>query len=394
MNDWRALVVFLGMCTVWALVHVYLYRRFKGPLSLRGQRLFGGSAAFGFALAPASLVMARFESAAAFHEVFSRLAFYEAGVVAIVVVFSLVRDLAVVPARLVQKARRVEVDPSRRRFMERATNVGVLSVSAMIAGTGAVGAFRAPEIVRQRVNIKGLPRELEGYRIAQLSDVHVGPAYRRDGMKKLVDMVNELEADLVAVTGDLVDGYVRELEGHVAPLADLSAPDGVYFVTGNHEYYWDALAWSAHLRGLGLRTLENEHVVVERGGARLLVAGCTDHRMGASVFGHVSSPSGALDGAPACHARVLLAHQPRSVFEAAEAGYDLQLSGHTHGGQFFPFTLFVHLVQPFVRGLSRHEETQIYVNRGAGFWGPAMRHGGPGEVTLVTLHREPGPGIA
>jgi uncharacterized protein len=394
MTDWRTLVVFLVMCTVWALVHVYVVRRFRAMVSPRVRSAFAGAGAVGFALAPASMVLARLDLDADLHEVFSRIAFYEAGLVAIVVVLSVARDLGVLPARLVQRLRGAAVDPSRRRFMEKITNVGVLSVSAMIAGTGAVAAFRAPEIVRQRVHVRGLPRELEGYRIAQLSDVHVGPAYRREGMDAVVRMVNALEADLIAITGDLVDGFVGELADHVAPLAELSAPDGVCFVTGNHEYYWDALAWTEHLRGLGLRTLQNEHFVIERGAARLLVAGCTDHRMGSSVRGHESTPSGALRGAPEHHARVLLAHQPRSVFEAAEAGYDLQLSGHTHGGQFFPFTLFVHLVQPFVRGLSRHGATQIYVNRGTGFWGPAMRHGGPGEITLVTLHREPGSAIA
>lgn len=384
--DRRTLVVFSVMCVTWALVHVYLVRRYARWLAPKRRPLLVGIGTLGFSLAPISMVLARADVVPALQSTFSRLAFYEAGLVAIVTVFSLVRDAVVAPARLASKIRGEVLDPERRRFMEKITDVGVLSVSAMIAGTGAVNALRAPEIVRQRISIPRLPRAFEGYTIAQLSDVHVGPAYLRDGMVELVRTVNALGADLVVITGDLVDGYVRELEEHVAPLADLRAEDGVLFVTGNHEYYWDALAWTAHLRTLGLRVLDNEHVVIEREGARLLVAGCTDHRMGASIPGHESSPKKALEGAPACDAKILLAHQPASIFEAAEAGYELQLSGHTHGGQFFPFTLFVHLVHTFVRGLGRHGDTQIYVNRGTGYWGPAMRHEGPGEITLFSLH--------
>ncbi|HET9449305.1 MAG TPA: metallophosphoesterase, partial [Aggregicoccus sp.] len=202
---------------------------------------------------------------------------------------------------------------------------------------------------------------------------------------RVVAQVNALSPDLVAVTGDLVDGSVRALQQEVAPLAGLRAPLGVFYVTGNHEYYHGGEAWAAEVRRLGLTVLHNAHCVVERGGARLTVAGVTDYDAGRIDPGHASRPDLALAGAPEGVPRLLLAHQPRTAAQAQGLGVDLQLSGHTHGGQMFPFMFFVRLQQPVVQGLKTLYGTRVYTSRGTGYWGPPLRLGPAPEITELTL---------
>jgi len=236
------------------------------------------------------------------------------------------------------------------------------------------------------VPITGLPPDLEGFRIAQLSDLHVGPTLKRDFVERVVDTTNGLAPDLIALTGDVADGFPPALRHEVAPLAGLVAPHGKYFVTGNHEYYWDAAGWVRELQGLGFSALVNGHRVIQRGTGRIVLAGVTDFSSG-GLPGHTSDPAAAVAGAPESDVRVLLAHQPKSAFAARAAGYDLQLSGHTHGGQYFPFNLLVRLFQPFVAGLHRLEAMWLYVSRGTGYWGPPLRLGAPAEITLIQLTR-------
>lgn len=261
-----------------------------------------------------------------------------------------------------------------------------LALALLVTLAGFFNARRLARVKTVDVPIASLPDALHGFTIAQISDIHVGPTIKRPYLERIVERVNGLRPDAIAVTGDLVDGTVRELAAHTAPLGQLSAPDGVYVVTGNHEYYSGAPAWIAELRRLGLRVLMNEHVVIERGSAALVLAGVTDYSAGQFDPAHRSDPERAIAGAPAHAAlRILLAHQPRSAFAAAPAGFDLQLSGHTHGGQFWPWNLFVPMQQPFVAGLNRHETMQVYVSRGTGYWGPPKRFGAPSEITLVRL---------
>lgn len=251
---------------------------------------------------------------------------------------------------------------------------------------GYVNARRVARIVKVDVPIRDLPSELHGYTIAQISDVHVGPTIKRAYLSAIVDKVNALGADAIAITGDLVDGSVQRLAPHTEPLARLRARDGVFFVTGNHEYYSGALEWIAEVRRLGLTVLMNQHVIVQRGESRLMIAGVADYTAHHFHPEHKSDPQRALAGAPPGVAvRVLLAHQPRSAPAAAAAGFDLQLSGHTHGGQFFPWNLFVPLQQPFVAGLNRVREMWVYTSRGTGYWGPPKRFGAPSEITLIKL---------
>lgn len=266
-------------------------------------------------------------------------------------------------------------------------SAGAVALGALGATlVGAWNARRTAAIVDVEVPIAGLPPALYGFTIAQISDVHVGPTIRAPYLQAIVERVNRLEADMVAVTGDLVDGSVAELAEHIAPLARLRSRHGSFFVTGNHEYYSGAQGWIAELRRLQVRVLMNEHVLLQHDEAQLVVAGVADH--GAHHFdpSHRSDPAAAIAGAPAqVVVRVLLAHQPRSAPAAAAAGFQLQLSGHTHGGQFWPWNHFVRLQQPFTAGLHRLADLWVYVSRGTGYWGPPKRFGAPSEITRLRL---------
>jgi uncharacterized protein len=259
-------------------------------------------------------------------------------------------------------------------------------LAVLVTLVGFVNARRTARVVDVEVPIAELPAALQGFTIAQISDIHVGPTIKRGYLDRIVSRVNALEADLIAITGDLVDGSVQELAPHTAPLSKLSARHGTYFVTGNHEYYSNAHAWIAEVRRLGLRVLLNEHVVLEHDGALLIVAGVTDYSAHQFDPAHRSDPMAALAGAPGeATIKVLLAHQPRTAPAAADAGFHLQLSGHTHGGQFFPWNLFVPLQQPFTAGLNRLRNLWVYTSRGTGYWGPPKRFGAPSEITRVRL---------
>jgi len=286
--------------------------------------------------------------------------------------------------------------PSRREFLRRASSLSVLGSSSALTGLGVNEARRLPALRHVSIPLEGLPAELEGFRILQITDLHVGPILRRDWLEQVVTAVNQARPDLIAVTGDLIDGTVDELREEVGALRRLRAPHGVYFVTGNHEYYWDAEAWVAHVRRLGLEVLLNEHRLVQVGAARLLVCGVTDYSARSILPAHASDPGGSLAGAPPADLRLLLAHQPKSVHAARKLGFHLQLSGHTHGGQFFPWNLLIGFFQPLVQGLARFGPTWLYVSRGTGTWGPPLRTGVPAEISVIELRRTPavadGPG--
>jgi predicted MPP superfamily phosphohydrolase len=264
--------------------------------------------------------------------------------------------------------------------------VPLLGIMATLRGY--LNARRTPGVVTVEMPVRGLPAALLGFTIVQISDLHVGPTIRQHHVERIVETVNRLEPDLVAITGDLVDGTVAELASQVAPLARLVSRHGSYFVTGNHEYYSGVGPWLAEIRRLGIKVLHNEHVVIERDGAKLVLAGVTDYSAAYFDSAHRSDPQAALAGAPPEAAmKILLAHQPRSAAAAAQAGFDLQLSGHTHGGQFLPWNFLVKLQQPFTAGLYRLGRLRVYVSRGTGYWGPPQRLGVPSEITKVRLTR-------
>ncbi|HEV7914839.1 MAG TPA: metallophosphoesterase [Albitalea sp.] len=305
------------------------------------------------------------------------------GLFSSLLVLSLLRDAALIVALLADAALpgRIALDT-----LQWASGRAVSVIALIVTGWGFMNARRTAAVVDVEVPIRGLPPALNGFTIAQISDIHIGPTIRGGYLDAIVRSVNRLGADMVAVTGDLVDGRVQDLAPHVAPLAALSSRHGTYFVTGNHEYYSGAPAWIAELRRLGVCVLLNEHVVLRHGGAALLVAGVTDFSAHHFDAGQRSDPQAALAGAPVdATVRVLLAHQPRSADAAERAGFQLQLSGHTHGGQFWPWTLFVRFQQPFTAGLHRLRALWVYVSRGTGYWGPPKRLGAPSEITRLRL---------
>ena len=379
---------------LWLALAAWVARSSFAGFSPRVRRILRAAVLLLAALPVATMVLGRFGPAG--RGPFALAGFFALGLASIHFVGFLVVRAA---ARLVRLAGRLRdrtarrpaapVDPSRRAFLQRGVDAALMGGAATLSVAGYAEAVRLPRTVAVEIPLDGLPAAFDGYTLVQISDVHVGPTIGRDYLAALVARARALEPDAVVVTGDLVDGFVPDLAPEVAPLADLSAPDGVYFVTGNHEYYWDARAWCEHLRRLGLTVLLNEHRTIERDGARLALAGICDHRAARFVPEHAPDPRRALAGAPAGAAAVVLAHQPRSAAACVAAGADLVLCGHTHGGQYFPMILLVHLVQPFVAGLSRLGRAWVYVSRGSGYWGPPNRLGSPSEITRIVLRAAP-----
>ena len=272
-------------------------------------------------------------------------------------------------------------DPSRRILIARMVAGGVALGVAGLSALGFREALGAVGVVELDVKLKNLPPELAGFRLVQISDVHIGPLLHKAWVEGIVARIQTLKPDAIAITGDLVDGSVDDLREHAAPLAQLtSAPRGVFFVTGNHEYYSGADAWISHLKTLGVQPLRNQRKQLAPG---LWIAGIDD--LTARGGDHGPDLSRALAGRDPAQPVILLAHQPKQFLEAAEKKVDLTLSGHTHGGQIWPFVWLVSLVQPYVAGLHRKSDSQLYVSRGTGFWGPPLRVGAPPEITLLRL---------
>ena len=281
---------------------------------------------------------------------------------------------------------KVPTDPARRELLAK----GAAGAAAVLAtGTGVValrGGLGDVDVKEVPVTLERLPKELSGYTLVQLSDVHIGPLIGKRFIDQVVDKVNSLRPDAVVITGDLVDGSLDDLAKHAEPLARLASRDGVYFVTGNHEYYSGVDRWLPFLQKLGVRVLRNERVSLGDAGASFDLAGIDDEWAVRYGNGHGADLSRAVAGRDVERELVLLAHQPKAILGASPAGVGLQLSGHTHGGQIWPFNHLVPLQQPYVAGLYRHSaDTQIYVSCGTGFWGPPMRLGAPAEITKIVL---------
>jgi len=277
-------------------------------------------------------------------------------------------------------------DPGRRLFIARS-----FAVTAGVAAVGTVGfgvrtATGPVSVNRVTVTLKRLDPALDGFRIALLSDIHLGPTTKRAALDRVVRTVNGLDAGMVAIVGDLVDGDVQELGKEAAGLRSLESRHGTFFVTGNHEYISGAAQWVEYLPSLDVRVLRNERAAISQDGASFDLAGVDDRTAADSgVAGHGADLDAALDGRNPAAPVVLLAHQPVQFTEAARREVDLQLSGHTHGGQMVPFNYLVRLDQPAVAGLSRVGGSQLYVTRGVGTWGPPVRVGAPPEITLLEL---------
>ncbi len=305
------------------------------------------------------------------------LAFVWMGVGFLLVAFLGIADAGRLAAWAVRRLGGPETpaDPQKRVLLARTVAAGVGGVVAGLSAFGVRSALGAVDVKALTVRLRGLPQTLAGFKLVQISDVHVGPLLRKEWLRGVVAQISSLAPDAVVITGDLVDGSVAELREHVEPLGELKPPRGVFFSTGNHEYYSGVAQWMAHLPTLGIQPLSNRHVELAPG---LDLAGIDD-------------PSGEPDLALALEGRdgrkpvILLAHQPRQFAEAVRREVDLTLSGHTHGGQIWPFSWVVALTQPYLAGLHVRGGSQLYVSRGTGFWGPPLRVFAPAEITLLTL---------
>ncbi|WP_349269668.1 metallophosphatase [Mycolicibacterium parafortuitum] len=375
-----------------ALMHLYVWKRtVKDTTRGRARLLASGLLVALLLLLIAALVVPRVAGVTA-----SRWVAWP-GYLWFGLLFYLVLALLVLePVRLILRGRVRNVEPTedeapvdppapdRRLFLARTAAVTAGAAAVGLTGFGAARALGAPDVLRVPVRMPRLHPAFDGFRIAVVSDIHLGPLLGRAHTERIVRMINETEPDLVAVVGDLVDGTVEELGPAAEPLQDLVSREGSFFVTGNHEYFvGDTAQWLRELDRFGLNVLRNENTRITRGGAAFDLAGVNDVA-GASR----SDPpdfDAALAGVDPASPTVLLAHQPIQVADAADRGVDLQLSGHTHGGQMWPFHYLVELAQPSLAGLSQVKDTQLYVSRGAGFWGPPLRIGAPPDISVVSL---------
>ena len=259
-------------------------------------------------------------------------------------------------------------------------------ISLVAIAVGLRGGMRRPQVKKVEIRLPRWPAALDGYRIVQISDVHIGTLLRRPFAQYIADTANALSPDLTAVTGDLVDGSVTRLRDQVAPLSELRARDGVFFVTGNHDHYSGARDWVQEVSNLGMHVLFNSHQVIRRGDAAFTLAGVNDHTSGQRSGDREDLPA-AFAGRDPNLPTILLAHNPQTLVEASKLGVDLQISGHTHGGQMWPFKYAVRLQTLWVAGLYSWRDSLIYVSQGTGFWGPPVRLGAPAEITELTLRR-------
>lgn len=366
------------------LLHGYIAWRLLPalPLGPMGFALALGMLAASGLLAPAPLLIRLRDLPELAADVLAWTGYLAMGVFSSLLVLCLLRDIGLAVLFCWDLLRPGALDVEQWRQV---SALAVVVLASAVSLIGLVNARRLAGVVHVDLPIAGLPAALSGFTIVQLSDIHIGPTIKRRYLDAIVQRVNELDADLVAITGDIIDGSVSRLRTHVAPLSELRSRHGSFIVTGNHEYYHGVEGWLEEFRSLGLRVLINEAAVLDHDGTRLLSGGVTDysaHHYGAA---HRSDPAAAARSAGPVAVKVLLAHQPRSAPAAAEAGFDVQLSGHTHGGQFVPWNLFVPMQQPFVSGLKRLGGLWVYTSRGTGYWGPPLRFGAPSEITRLRL---------
>ena len=315
-------------------------------------------------------------------------AFLLMGLLSLTYTLIIARDVVLMGGWLIHKLNLFSdvVSPERRALFKEAANWGILAGASTVGLAAAVNARQMPNVREIQIPIKDLPKALEGFSIAQVSDTHIGSTVRAEKIAHIAEQVQQLNPDMYVVTGDLIDGSIADLGEQVKALLNVTSPHGTYFCTGNHEYYSGALRWCAFLEAQGVQVLNNAHQVIEVPGGKIMMAGVTDLHGARFIESHRCEPGLACENAPDdVDVKILLAHQPKVAFLTERGQYDLQLSGHTHGGQYFPYNYLIHLVQKYVAGLYRHEDMWVYVNRGTTFWGPPMRLGPEQEITLLKL---------
>jgi uncharacterized protein len=367
--------------------HVYLwFRLVKATGRSLPWRVFGAVILFGLSLLIPLLYLYPPNLGPFGTRVFYTLAFGWMGVGILLLCSTLLTEPVRAALRFASRHRDPQ-DPGRRLTLGRVFAGVAMTLGLGTALAGAAEAL-ALGVQRVRVPLRKLPASMSGTRIVQITDLHfggfTGPAY----LERVVAEVNALEPDLIAITGDLVDGTVIDLGIALEPLSRLKARHGVYFVTGNHEYYYGGDQWITFLQEMGIVVLTNERVAIGNANASFDLVGVPDRSAGYYGLGHAHDLARALEGRDPTREVVLLAHQPTSALEAAEYDVGLQISGHTHGGQIYPVRFLLYLEQPFIDGLHRLRDTFIYVSRGTGYWGPPIRVGAPPEITEITLVRQ------
>jgi hypothetical protein len=306
--------------------------------------------------------------------------YYSIGILSSYLFFIILFKLSFLFYQKFYKKNSAQFSPERRDLLTRQLAMGITMGSAIYGG----GRHLMVDLGVKEVLIplKNWQESFSNLKIVQLSDLHIGPTLQRSFILSVVEKVNALKPDMIVITGDLVDGRVDLLKYHLLPLFDLQAPYGKYFVTGNHEYYWGISDWLSFIPQLGFKVLSNEHQMIPYLGSKILLGGVPDFSMG-QQFGTPSDPEKSIANAPLAHLKILLAHQPKNCVLAKKAGYDLQLSGHTHAGQYFPWTWLIHFFHPYVKGLNDHLGMWVYVNAGTGLWGPLMRTDEKSEITFI-----------
>jgi len=377
-------------CALLAGIHTYLYRRLVRDTVLppRLSRVLRILIIVAGVTLPAAMILGRVDLLP-FRAVLVWPAFLWLGLMFLLFSLLVLSEPIRAGVHLLRKAPADEPALAARRvFLSRAIALPVAVGATALGGLGVANALQVPRLRKVRVPLPRLPKALAGMTLVQITDLHVGQTVRRDFVEKVVARINALSPDAVVITGDLVDGSVAELAHHVAPLGGLQSKYGTFFVTGNHEYYSGVVPWMEHLRSLGIRVLRNERVALGEGEAVIDLLGVDDsgrsHPMMAA--GHGADVARAAAGSDPARVKILLAHQPKEIHQASALGVDLQLSGHTHGGQLWPWGYLVGLTQPYLSGLHHHKQrTWIYVSCGTGYWGPPMRIGTSSEITHLEL---------
>ncbi|MBN2801615.1 MAG: metallophosphoesterase [Deltaproteobacteria bacterium] len=391
------LIFLFFFISIIALVHFYLWQKLvNGIISNKKLKIVATVILACLAvLIPASMMISRQSDSTVFIRYFSFIPMTWLGFMMLLFFFFAATDLISLILKIITKlkSKKVKVskdaieNPDRRDAFKKIAAVTAYSTIFPIGGFAVYNGMRKPTVIKKSLAINNFPEALNGFKIVQLTDLHLGLTIAGKWLNKVVEQVNMLNPDLVVITGDLIDGEVSLLAGEVESLTKLKSKHGVFFVTGNHEYYFGVEKWVNHLKTIGINVLLNENVKIGDNKDFFYLAGVNDHDAKRVSDKFVPDFDKALSGLSNDESVILLAHQPAAVFEAEKFNVDLMLSGHTHGGQIWPFNYLLPIRQPYLKGLYRHnKKLQIYVNQGTGYWGPPMRLGTECEITEITLN--------